>query len=68
MSREGTIDWIKTFLRQGNTARIIVIETSALYEAGQDCDSKPYWALYRELFAAQRAACPKDAASARYFP
>jgi hypothetical protein len=68
LSREGSFEWIKTFFRQGNTANIIVIETSALYENTQSCDSKPYWALYPDLFAAQRAGCPQDARSARYFP
>jgi len=68
LSREDTIEWIETFFRQGNTANTILIETSALYSDREFCDSKPYWAVYPQLRAAQRADCPKDARSARYFP
>jgi len=68
LSREDTIEWIKTFFRQGNSANTILIETSALYDNQHFCDSKPYWVVYPELRAAQRGACGKDAHSARYFP
>jgi hypothetical protein len=68
LSREDTFEWIETFFRQGNTANTVLIETSTLYEDRHFCDSKPYWALYPQLRAAQHAACQKDARSARYFP
>lgn len=68
LSRADTIAWIKTFFRQGNSASTILIETSTLYEDQHFCDSKPYWVVFPELRAAQRAACGKDARRARYFP
>jgi hypothetical protein len=68
LSREDTLEWVKNFFRQGNSAKTVVIETTALYYEHHYCDSKTYWVLYPELFADQRAACPKDASSARYFP
>ena len=68
LSREDTIEWLKTYFRQGNSAHTVVIETSALYEDRHFCDSKPFWVVYPELRAAQRDACGADARSARYFP
>jgi hypothetical protein len=68
LSREDTIEWVKTFFRQGNSANTILIETSALYDDHHFCDSKPYWVVYPELRAAQRGGCGADAHSARYFP
>jgi hypothetical protein len=68
LDRESAFEWIKTYFLRGNTASTVVIETSSLYSKQAKCDSKPYWVLYPNLYAAQRASCPADAASARYFP
>jgi len=68
LSREDTFDWIETYFRQGNTATTTIIETSALYDNQQYCDSKPYWVVYPELAAAQRAGCVADARIGRYLP
>lgn len=68
LSREDTFAWIETYFRQGNTAATILIETSALFDNQQYCDSKPYWVIYPELFTAQRVGCVADARIGRYFP
>jgi hypothetical protein len=68
LDRDRAFEWIKTYFLRGNTATTVVMETSSLYSKEAKCDSKPYWVLYPALYAAQRASCPVDAASARYFP
>jgi hypothetical protein len=68
LDRERAFEWIRTYFSQGNTASTVVIESSNLYSDQASCDGKPYWLLYPGQYAAQRARCTADAASARYFP
>jgi hypothetical protein len=68
LSREDTLEWLRIFFEQGNTAGTVVIETSALYTDQAFCDGKPYWAVYPHLRAAEQQACASDFRTARYFP
>jgi hypothetical protein len=68
LGRASTISWIKAYFARGNTAKVIVIEATALFDNGAGCDGKPYWSLYGDIFSSQRAACPDDTAQARWAP
>lgn len=68
LGRAATFSWVKTFFHQGNTARIIVVEATTLFEDAPGCDSKPYWAVYPDLYEAASKNCWDDDATAKYFP
>ncbi|MGA7675422.1 MAG: hypothetical protein WCA78_10315 [Rhizomicrobium sp.] len=68
LGRQATLSWIRIFFDKGNTAKTVVIETTAMYGNEAGCDGKPYWALYGNNLAAQRRACAEDAKSASFFP